>query len=138
MLKEVCNGFQTQRIQIFRLLPLRVNGQNFVSGHCQHFAVFARFVFHFQDANGTARHHNARDKRHWGNHQHVNRVAVTTDGFRHIAIVGGVMHRRAHETVDENGASGLVDFVFHRVGVHRNFDDDVEFFGNFATGGDVI
>ena len=48
------------------------------------------------------------------------------------------MHGRAHEAVNKNGASGLVDFVFHRVGVHRYFDDDVEFFGNFATGSDVI
>lgn len=48
------------------------------------------------------------------------------------------MHRRAHEAVDKNGASGFINFVFHGVGVHRDFDDDVEFFWNFATGGDVI
>ena len=48
------------------------------------------------------------------------------------------MPRRAHETVDKDGTRGLVYFVFHGVGIHRDFDDDVELFGNFVTGGDVV
>ena len=48
------------------------------------------------------------------------------------------MHGSAHETVNKNSACGFVDFVFHGIGIHRNFDDDVELLGNFAAWGDVV
>jgi hypothetical protein len=40
------------------------------------------------------------------------------------------MYRRRHEPV----AGFLVHFVFNRIGIHRNFDDDVEFVGHVAPG----
>ena len=138
MLKEMGNGLQAQRVHVFRLLPLGVDGQDLVDRHCQHFAVLTGFVFHFQDADGAARHDHARDQGHRGDDQHVHRVAVAADGFGHIAVVGGVMHGRAHEAVHKNGAGGFVHLVFHRIGVHRDFDDHVEGIGDIFTRGDVV
>ena len=48
------------------------------------------------------------------------------------------MHGRSHETVHKQSAGVFVDFVLDGVSVHRDFDDDVEGFRNFATGGDLV
>jgi hypothetical protein len=79
VLKEVGNGLQAQRIQVFGLLPLAVDRQDLVNWYRQHLAVFARFVLHLQDADGAARHHHTGNQRHGGDHQHVDRVTVTAE-----------------------------------------------------------
>ena len=132
------NGLQAQGVEVLRLLPLGVNRQDLVDRHGQHFAVLASFVFHFQDADGAARHDHARNQGHGGDDQHIDGVAVAADGLGYIAVVGGVMHGRAHEAVHKNGAGGFVHLVFHRIGVHRDFDDHVEGIGDIFTRGDVV
>ena len=119
-------------------MPLGVDGQNFVGGHSQYLAVHAGLVFHFQNTNGAARHDNAWNQGYGGDDQHIHRVTVATDGLGDIAIVGRVVHGRAHEAVHKNRASFFVDFVLNGVGVHRNFDNHIELVGGVFSGGDVI
>ena len=138
MLKEMGDGVQTHGVQILGFLPLGVNGQNLIGGHRQHFGVVARFVFHFQDANGSTSHHHTWDQGHRCDHQNVNRVAITADGFGHIPVVGRVVHGRAHESIHKNRTRLFVHLVFDRVGIHRNFNDDVEFVGGIFTRSDCI
>jgi hypothetical protein len=48
------------------------------------------------------------------------------------------MHGGGHEAIDKHCAGFLVDFVFDRRRVHRNFDDHIEIIGHIAAGGDSI
>ncbi|MNJ00989.1 hypothetical protein D3C73_1604760 [compost metagenome] len=48
------------------------------------------------------------------------------------------MHGGTHEAIDEDRAAFLVDFVLDRIGIHRDFDDDVEIVRQVAAGRDVI
>jgi len=65
--------------------------------------------------------------------ENVDRIAVIRDGVRDVAVVARVVHRRRHEAVDEQRTRGLVDLVLDRIGVHRDFDHNVEVFGHVAT-----
>ena len=73
-----------------------------------------------------------------GQHQHVHRIAITGNGFGDVAIVGRIAHAGCHEAVDEQGARLLVPLVLYGVGILRDFDDDVEFFGQLLAGTDAI
>src|SRR5690606_4462392 len=42
------------------------------------------------------------------------------------------------DAVDEDRAAGLVDLVLDRLGVLRDFDDDVDFVRRVAAGGDEV
>src|SRR5450830_1235897 len=44
------------------------------------------------------------------------------------------MHCSAHEAINENRAGFLVNFIFDRIGIHRDFDDDVEIVWQIAPG----
>ena len=136
MLKKVGNGFQTQLIHVFRLLPLGVERALLVNRHGQHFAIFTGFVRHLQNTNRAAGHHNAGNQGYRRDHQHVHRVAVTAQRLGNIAVVGRVVHGRAHETVHKQRAGLFVHFVLHGVGIHRNFDDHIEGLWNVLTRGD--
>src|SRR3546814_18927336 len=48
------------------------------------------------------------------------------------------LHRRGQDAVDEDRPAVLVDLVLHRLGVLGDLDDDVDFFGDVAAGGDVV
>jgi hypothetical protein len=104
-------------------------------GNRQHLAVFAGLILHLQDADRPAGDHHAGNQRHRRDDQHVDRVTVTADGLGHVTVVGRVVHRRAHEAVDKYRTGSLVDLVLDRIGIHRDFDDDVEGVGHvFAPG----
>jgi hypothetical protein len=75
----------------------------------------------------------------WGReHQHVHRIAVVGDGVRDVAVVAGIVHGRRHEAVDEHRAGLLVHFVLDRIGIHRDFDDDVEVVGDVSPRGHAV
>src|SRR5690606_6226045 len=80
----------------------------------------------------------AGDQRQRQDHQHVGRVAVAADRARDVAVVARVAHRRGQDAVDEDRAAVLVDLVLDRLGVLGDLDDDVDFFGDVAAGGDVV
>ena len=132
------NGFQPQRIEVFRLLPLRVNGQDLVDGHRQHLAIVAGLILHFQDANGATGDDHARNQGYRGHDQHIDRIAVAGNGLGHVPVVGRVMHGGAHETINKDGAGSLVHFVLDRIGVHGDFNDHIERLGNVFASGDVV
>src|SRR5690606_31246567 len=52
-----------------------------------------------------------------------------------VAVVARVMHGGQHEAIDEYRTAFLVDFVFDGIRIHRDFDDDVEFFRRFLACG---
>jgi hypothetical protein len=51
-----------------------------------------------------------------------------------VTVIAGVAHRRRQDAVDEDGTGGFVHLVFHRLGVFRDFDDDIHFIRNVFTG----
>lgn len=126
MLEEVLDLLQAQVLQVFRLLPVLVDRQDLIDWNGQHFGVLAGFVGHLQHADSAATHYHAWDQREWGDHQHVDRVAVVGQGIRDVAVVAWVVHSGAHETVHEDGAGFLVHFVLDRIRVHRDLDNHVE------------
>src|SRR3546814_7903220 len=71
-------------------------------------------------------------------HQHVGRVAGAADRARDVAVVAWVAHRRGQDAVDEDRPAVLVNLVLDRLGVLGDLDDDVDFFGDVAAGGDVV
>ena len=88
--------------------------------------VDARFVGHLQHAERACANHRARQQRERRDDQHVDRVAVARQRLRNEAVVGRIAHARADEAVDDEQAHVLVRFVFDRIALRRDFDDDVE------------
>jgi hypothetical protein len=138
VLEEVLDLLQAQVLQVFRLLPVAVDRQDLVDRHGQDLGIAAGFVGHLQHADRAATHDHAREQRERGDDQHVAWVAVVRQGLRHIAVVARIVHRGTHEAVDEDRAGVLVHFVLDRIGVHRDFDDDVEVVRHIAAGWDVV
>ena len=138
MLEKVLDLQQTLGLQIFGLLPVAVDRQDLVDRNRQQFGVAASLVFHFEQTQRAAAHNGSGmdwERRH---HKHVHRIAIVRDGARHVAVVTGIVHRGHHETIDKQGARFLVYLVFDRVRVGRDLDDDVELFGRFVAGGNVV
>ena len=48
------------------------------------------------------------------------------------------MHRGAHEAIHEDGTCRLVDFIFHWIRIHGNFNNYIECFRDFISGRNVI
>src|SRR3546814_476175 len=71
-------------------------------------------------------------------HQRGGRVAGAAERARDVAVVVRVAHRRGQDAVDEDRPAVLVDLVLDRLGVLGDLDDDVDFFGDVAAGGDVV
>src|SRR3546814_7498538 len=55
-----------------------------------------------------------------------------------LAGVAWVAHRRGQDAGDEDRPAVLVDLVLDRLVVLGDLDDDVDFFGDVAAGGDVV
>ena len=138
MFEEVLDGLQPHGVEVFGLLPLGVDRQDLVDGHGQQLVVAAGLVVHFEHADRATGHHHARNERHGRDHQHVHRVSVICQGLGDVAVVAGIVHRRAHETVHEQGAGFLIHLVLDGVGIHRDFDDDVELFRGLGAGRNVV
>ena len=73
-----------------------------------------------------------------GNGVNVYRVTVVRQGLRNVAVVARIVHRGAHEAIDKHRARLLVYFIFDRIGVHWDFDNDVEVVRQIFAGWDVI
>src|ERR1700681_2071987 len=129
VLEEMLDLMQSLGVDVLVLEPVTVDRQHLVIGYRQHLGIGARLIGHLQQPQWPAAHHHSGYQRKWRDHQHVDRVTVLRHGARHVAVVAGVMHRRTHEAVDEYRAGFLVNFVFDRIGIHRDFDDDVEDIG---------
>ncbi len=103
-----------------------VETADFLHRHSQHLGIGAGFIGHHQHAKRSATHDYARQQWYRGQHQHIDRITVFRQRMRNIAVVGRILHGRTHEPIDENSAAILIDLVFDRVALHRDFDDDVE------------
>ena len=110
----------------------------FVDGYGKQLRVRPGLVGHFQQADGPAADHRTADEGYGCHHQYVHRVAVLRQGVGDIAVVARVVHGGVHEAVHEHRAGGLVHFVFYRIAVGRNFDDDVDVAGHIAAGVDAV
>ena len=99
--------------------------------------ITAGFVVHLEHAQGAALHHHTGHQGEGGNHQHIHRVTIVSQGLRDVAVVAGVVHRRTHETVNEHRAGLMVDFVLDRIRIGRNLDDDIEGIGRLGARGDL-
>ena len=134
MLKEMLDLLQAQIVQVFRLLPVRIDRQHFINRHGQYFGVLAAVIFHLQHTDRTAAHDNAGNQRERGDDEHVNRIAIAGDGMRHVTVVAWVMHGGAHEAVYKNCAGFFVDFILDRIGIHRDFDDNIKIVRQVTAG----
>ena len=105
---------------------MRIDREDFIHWHGEHFGVATGFIDHLEHTNRAASHNHTRDQRKRRDDQHVNRIAIVGDGVGHITVVTRVMHGRAHKAIHENRAGFFVDFVFDRISVHRDFDNDIE------------
>ncbi|MNP74452.1 hypothetical protein D3C76_1713330 [compost metagenome] len=54
-----------------------------------------------------------------------------------VTVVARIEHRGGHETVNEQRTGVFVDFVFDRICVGRDFDNNVDVFRQFFTRRDV-
>ena len=48
------------------------------------------------------------------------------------------MHRGTHETIDEERPGFLIDFIFYRVTVRGNLDNDIDIVGYVLAAADAI
>src|SRR5690606_34764549 len=120
------------------VVDVAVAGKDLVHRHRQQLLVATGLVAHAQHADRAAADHRAGDQRQRQDHQHVGRVAVAAQGARDVAVIARIAHRRGQDAVDEDRPAVLVDLVLDRLGVLRDLDDDVDFFGDVAAGGDVV
>src|SRR5690606_7310573 len=97
-----------------------------VHGYGQQLGVDARFVFHLQHAQRPAAHHGTHLNRERRHDQHVHGVAIVREGLRNETVVARIVHGGQHETINEDGAGGLVHFILYGVRIHGDLDDDVE------------
>jgi hypothetical protein len=118
--------------QVTETLNPAIGLAQLVDRNGEHLGVVAGFVLHLQHADRAAADHRTRDQRVGGQDEHVYRIAVFRQGVGHVSVVAGIEHRGRHETVDEHGAGVFVEFVFDRVRVGRNLDDDVDLVGHIA------
>ena len=138
MLEEVHGLLHQQFGQVIGGLHLVVQRGQLGHRHGHDLGVHAAVVFHLQHAHRTAADDDARRQREGGHDQHVDRVAVTGDGVRHIAVVDRVTHRSAHEAIDEDGAAVLVHFELDRITLCGDLDDDVDVVRYILAGADQI
>src|SRR5690606_31245751 len=106
---------------------LAVSGVKLVDRNGQKLGVTAGLVFHLQHTQSTAGYdgtHLNRERRH---HEDINGVTVIRQSLGDVAVVAWVMHGGQHESIDKHGTGVFIHLVFHRVCIHGDFDDDVEF-----------
>ena len=113
----------------------RVQG---IDRHGDDLLIGARLVLHHQRAQGPATDDSAGDDRHLADHQGIAGVAIFRERLGDEAVIARIVHRGVEETVDEEGARFLVEFVFHRHAAEGDLDDDVEVDGRIAPRGNRI
>ena len=59
-------------------------------------------------------------------------------GVGHEAVIRGIAHRRVQDTVNEQRARFLVEFILHRFAAGGHFDDHVEALGRIVAHGDFV
>ena len=138
VLEEVGNLVEQQGRHVGMRLHIAVHRRQLVDRHGQQLGILAGFVGHGQHADRAAADNDARGQREGADDQHVNRVAVAGDGVRDVAVVAGIVHGCGHEAIDENRAAVLVHFVLDRLGMRRDFDNDVEIVGEGLAGRNLV
>jgi DNA-binding transcriptional LysR family regulator len=138
VLEEVADAFQPVRGHALDVVDMGVAGENFRRRNHHQLLVAAGFVGHLQHADRMAADHRARNQRQGQDHQCVERVAVATQGARHVTVVARIAHGGGKDAVHEDRAAGLVYFVFNRFRILRNLDDDVDFVRHVAAGANQI
>ena len=106
-----------------------VIGVELFNRHGNDFFVHACFVLHQQNADGATAHDGARHHGNAADDENVNGVAIVRQCVRDEAVVGGILHGRVDETINEQCARGLVHFIFHRMPAVGHFDDDIDVMG---------
>ena len=124
--------------QITRGIDVRVNTRKLVDRHREYLGVLAGFVAHAQHTERPYANDGAGNYRNRGHHEHVHRIAVLGQGLGDITIVTGIVHRRSHETIDEHRAGFLVDLVFDRIAMRRDFYDDVHVIGHVLSAANPV
>jgi hypothetical protein len=127
-----------QLVDIFQFPDVPIQPGDVLGRHRQDFGVLARLVLHAQQADRPAGDDDAGHHGHRHHHHHVRRVAIAAQRVRDVAVVAGVVHGGLEHPVQEQCARILVDFVFHRRAVHRDFDDDVDVVGHIPADGNIL
>lgn len=126
VLEEVLDLLQQQRWQVGVFLHVDIQLGQLVVRNCDDLGIAAAVVGHVQDANRTGTDYRAWGYRVRRHDQHVQGIAVVSQGIGDKTVVGRVEHRGGHETVNEQAIAVFVDFVFDRRVVGRDFDRDVD------------
>src|SRR5690554_7732867 len=124
--------------QVGVFLHVLVQNAQLVMGYGNQLGIAAAIVSHVQYTHRAAADDRAWGNRVWGDYQHVQRVAVVSQGVRNETVVGRVEHRGRHETVNQQGAHVFVQFVLDRGAVSRDFDGYVDVFRRVLASGDVV
>src|SRR5690554_5815597 len=138
VLEEVTDLVAQQLGQVVDFFNVVVSGGQLFVGNRNQLGVATGFVFHVQYTNRTAANNGTGLDRVRGYYQHVQRVAVVSQGVRDEAVVGRVEHGGSHETVNQQGAHVFVQFVLDRGAVSRDFDGYVDVFRRVLASGDVV
>nr|DAL08820.1 MAG TPA_asm: hypothetical protein [Caudoviricetes sp.] len=133
VLKEV-GDLRTQQLwQVVHIFDVIVLFREFGVRHGNQFGIFARLVGHFQYANRTAADHGARYQWVRGRNQYVNRVTIQREGVVDIAVVARIEHRGRHETVYKQGTRLFINFIFDRISIRWDLNDNVDIFWQVFT-----
>ena len=137
MLEEVSDLRFQQLWQVVHIFNVIVLFAQFGVRYGNQFRIFTRFVSHFQHANRTAANDGAWLQWVWRWDQYVNRVTVQRQGVVDVTVVARIEHRGGHEAVYEQGAALFVHFVFDRICVSRDLNNNVDVFRQIFTRRDV-
>ena len=137
MLEEVSDLRFQQLWQIVNVFNVIVFFAQLGVRNSNQFRIFTGFVGHFQNANRTATDHRTRLQRVRSRDQYVNRVTVQRQGVVDVTVVARIEHRGGHEAVNEQCAALFVDFVFERICVSRDLNNNVDVFRQIFTRRDV-
>ena len=135
MFEEVTDLIEHVGRNVVGGLPLGVAQANLAHRNGQNLPVDTAFVFHHEHGNGTATANGTGHQREGRQNTHVNRVTVVGDRLRNVAIVAGIVHRRADEAVNKQGTRLFVHFILDRSGIGRNFNNHIKVARQIAAGG---
>lgn len=58
--------------------------------------------------------------------------------LRNVAVVARIVHSSQHEAINKYGAGVFIYLVFNGIGIHGNFNDDVEFVWQLIARGHAV
>ena len=129
MLEEVLDLLQCNFRQIRRISYVVVAFCQRMAGDGNDLLVLARVVLHDQDTDRSHVDDTARHQRPRVAHEHIDRVAVLGKRVGNETVVAGIRHRRIQESIDNERARFLVEFVLDRIAADGNLDNDIDVVG---------